>query len=84
MRDWVRGSKGQWVTMGVPSDGSYGIPKDLVFGFPVICENGQYQIVQGLKIDEFSQQYLDKTLAELEAERQAVQPILDLGSSHIN
>lgn len=76
MRDWVRGSKGQWVTMGVPSDGSYGVPEGLVFGFPVTCENGQYQIVPNLEIDEFSQERMNRTLAELEEERQMIQDLL--------
>lgn len=76
IRDWVLGSNGKWVTMGVPSDGSYGIPKDVMFGFPVVCENGRYQIVQGLPIDEFSQQRIDATLAELEGERAAIQNLL--------
>ena len=48
MRDWVLGTDGKWVTMGVPSDGSYGIPKDVMYGLPVTCANGEYTIVQGL------------------------------------
>lgn len=73
IRDWALGSQGQWVTMGVPSDGSYGIPEGIVFGFPVITQQGEYQIVQGLDIDEFSQQRLDLTLQELIEERQAIE-----------
>lgn len=69
IRDWVLGTNGQWVTMGVPSDGSYGIPEGIVFGFPVTCANGEYQIVQGLEIDEFSQERINKTLKELEEEK---------------
>ncbi len=76
MRDWLRGSKGQWVTMGVPSDGSYGVPEGVVFGFPVICENGEYEIVQGLAMDDFSQARMATTLAELIEERDAVQHLL--------
>lgn len=76
MRDWLLGSNGRWVTMGVSSDGSYGIPKGLIFGFPVICEDGDYQIVQGLSFDSFSQQFIDTTLAELEAERTAVEHLI--------
>lgn len=76
IRDWALGSQGQWVTMGVPSDGSYGIPKGIVFGFPVITENGQYRIVQGLEIDAESQHYLDVTLQELQDEIQAIQHLL--------
>ena len=76
MRDWLRGSKGQWVTMGVPSDGSYGVPEGVVFGFPVICENGEYEIVQGLAMDDFSQARMATTFAELIEERDAVQHLL--------
>ena len=76
MHDWVLGSNGRWVTMGIPSDGSYGVPEDFVFGVPVICEGGQYQRVQGLPIDEFSQSCLNKTLAELQEERDGVKHLL--------
>jgi len=72
VRDWVLGSGGKWVTQGVPSDGSYGIPEGIVFGFPVITEKGEYRIVKDLPIDAFSQGYLDKTLAELIEERDGV------------
>jgi malate dehydrogenase len=65
VRDWVLGTNGKWVTMGIPSDGSYGIPKDTIFGFPVTVENGEYKIVQGLEIDAFSQERIDLTLKEL-------------------
>ena len=65
MRDWALGTNGQWVTMGIPSDGHYGIPNDVMFGFPVTCEAGSYRIVEGLPIDAFSQQCIDKTLKEL-------------------
>ena len=76
IRDWVLGTNGKWVTMGVPSDGSYGIPAETVFGFPVTCENGEYKIVQGLEIDGFSQERIDKTLAELQAEKDGVKDLL--------
>ena len=76
IRDWVLGTNGKWVTMGVPSDGSYGIPAETMFGFPVICENGEYKIVQGLEIDAFSQERIDKTLAELQAEKDGVKDLL--------
>ena len=77
MRDWVLGTPdGDWVSMGVASDGSYGIPESLMFSFPVTCKNGDYSIVQGLKIDEFSQSKLDATQKELEEERDAVAKIL--------
>lgn len=76
VRDWVLGTNGRWVTMGVPSDGSYGIPEGVVFGFPVTCENGEYKIVQGLDIDEFSQERINITLQELEEEKAGVQDLL--------
>lgn len=72
MRDWALGSNGEWVTMGIPSDGSYGIPKGVMFGFPVTTENGEYQIVQDLQIDDFSQERINITLNELEEERAAI------------
>ncbi|MDH6590835.1 malate dehydrogenase [Variovorax sp. TBS-050B] len=76
MRDWALGSNGKWVTMGVPSNGEYGIPKDVIFGFPVITENGKYKIVEGLEIDAFSQERIDKTLAELQGEQDGVKHLL--------
>jgi len=76
IRDWVLGTNGKWVTMGIPSDGSYGIPVDTMFGFPVTVENGKYTIVQGLPIDEFSQACINKTLAELEEEKAGVAHLL--------
>ena len=72
MRDWALGTNGEWVTMGIPSDGSYGIPEGVMFGFPVTTENGEYKIVQGLEIDEFSRERINVTLDELEGERAAV------------
>ncbi|RMX06411.1 malate dehydrogenase [Corticibacter populi] len=76
IHDWALGSNGHWVTMGVPSNGEYGIPKDVIFGFPVITENGKYKIVEGLDIDAFSQERLDKTLAELLGEQDGVKHLL--------
>ena len=76
MHDWALGTGGEWVTMGVPSNGDYGIPKDVMFGFPVTCEGGRYQIVQGLPIDEFSKGCMDKTLAELLSEQDGVKHLL--------
>ncbi len=76
IRDWVLGSNGKWTTMGIPSDGSYGIPEGVIFGFPVITENGKYTIVQDLPVDDFSQKAIDKTLAELEEERSGVSHLL--------
>lgn len=76
MRDWVLGSNGRWVTMGVPSDGSYGIPEGIVYGVPVTTAGGEYTRVQGLEIDTFSRQRMDQTLAELEEERAGVAHLL--------
>ncbi|MBC8058316.1 MAG: malate dehydrogenase [Rhizobiales bacterium] len=76
MRDWALGTQGKWVTMGVPSDGQYGIPKDVMFGFPVITENGKYKVVEGLAIDAFSQERINVTLAELQAEQDGVKHLL--------
>jgi len=76
MHDWVLGTAGRWVSMGVASDGSYGIPADTMFGFPVTCERGDWRLVAGLSIDEFSRTALDRTLAELNEERQAVAHLL--------
>ncbi|QEL54244.1 malate dehydrogenase [Chromobacterium paludis] len=72
IHDWVLGSNGKWVTMGIPSDGSYGIPEGVMYGVPVVCENGEYKRVEGLEIDAFSRERMDLTLAELEEERAAI------------
>ncbi|MBK9573979.1 MAG: malate dehydrogenase [Rhodoferax sp.] len=72
MRDWALGTNGKWVTMGIPSDGQYGIPKDIVFGFAVTCSGGDYKLVEGLTVDEFSQTCIDKTLKELQDEQAGV------------
>ncbi len=76
MRDWALGTNGKWVTMGVPSNGEYGIPKDTMFGYPVTCANGEYTIVKDLPIDAFSQECINKTLAELEGEKDGVKHLL--------
>jgi malate dehydrogenase len=76
IRDWVLGTNGKWVTMGVPSDGSYGIPQDVMYGFPVTCAGGKYEIVKGLAIDEFSRAKMDNTLKELLEERDGVAHLL--------
>jgi malate dehydrogenase len=76
MRDWVLGSHGKWVTMGIPSDGQYDIPQDTMFGFAVTCDGGEYSIVQDLPIDEFSQGCINKTLKELQEEQAAVVHLL--------
>ena len=79
VRDWVLGSQGEWTTMGVPSDGSYGIPEGVIYGFPTICLNGDYQIIPDLNIDEFSRSKMNGTLQELEEERSAISHLLDQG-----
>ena len=76
MHDWFLGTNGRWVTMGIPSDGSYGIPEDTMFGVPVTCDAGAYKRVEGLPIDAFSQSCIDKTLAELMEERDGVKHLL--------
>ena len=76
IRDWVLGTNGKWVTMGVPSDGSYGIPEGVMYGVPVTCANGEYTRIEGLPVDAFSRAAMDKTLAELEEERAGVADLL--------
>jgi len=76
VRDWVAGSKdGDWVTMGVPSDGSYGIPEGVIFGYPVTCRGGQYRVVKGVEVSEFSRKRIDATLKELQEERDSVKQL---------
>jgi malate dehydrogenase len=76
IHDWVLGSNGKWVTMGVPSDGSYGIPDGVMYGVPCTTENGKYTVIKGLEIDEFSRSKMDATLKELEEERAGVAHLL--------
>ncbi|WP_062203344.1 malate dehydrogenase [Aureimonas sp. AU12] len=76
MRDWISGSDGDWVSMGISSDGSYGIPEGLMCGVPVVCKDGQYERVTGLTVDGFAREMLDKTVAELAEEREAVKALL--------
>ena len=77
IRDWFRGSaQGDWVSMGIPSDGSYGIPEGVIYSYPVVCRGGNYEIVQGLAIDEFSRQRMDATHQELLEERDGVKDLL--------
>ena len=77
IRDWFRGSAaGDWVSMGIPSDGSYGIPEGVIYSYPVICRGGHYEIVQGLAIDEFSRKRMDATHQELLEERDGVKDLL--------
>lgn len=73
MRDWALGTPaGDWTTMGIPSDGSYGIPEGVVYGFPVTCSNGTYSIVQGLEVSDFSRERMTATYTELLEERDGV------------
>ena len=73
MRDWALGTpEGDWVSMAVPSDGSYGVPEGLISSFPVTCTDGEWSIVQGLDIDEFSRARIDASVAELAEERDTV------------
>jgi malate dehydrogenase len=76
MRDWALGTNGKIVSMAIPSDGSYGIPEGLMYSFPVTCEGGKYTIVQGLEINDFSRDLMDKTAAELSEERDGVKHLL--------
>jgi malate dehydrogenase len=76
MHDWALGSNGKWVSMGVPSDGSYGIQPGVVYGYPCICKDGQYEIVQGLSVDEFSRGRMTATETELREERAAIEELL--------
>jgi malate dehydrogenase len=77
VRDWMLGTpEGNWVSMAVPSDGSYGIPAGVIYGYPVTCLNGDYQIVQGLEIGEFSHQRMTTTYVELTEEREGVKELL--------
>ncbi len=74
--DWLSGTHGKWVTMGLPSDGSYGIPEGIIYGFPVTCADSRYQIVKGLEIDAFSREKMNATLMELQEERDGVKHLL--------
>ena len=67
---------GDWVTMGVPSDGSYGIAEGVMFGYPVTCKGGAYQVVKGIDISDFSRKRIDATLKELHEERDGVKHLL--------
>ena len=76
IRSWVQGTpEGDWVSMAVPSDGSYGVPEGLISSFPCTCVNGEYKIVQGLDIDAFSRARIDASVAELGEERDAVRQL---------
>jgi malate dehydrogenase len=77
VRDWVMGTpEGDWVTMGIPADGSYGIAEGVLYGHPVTCKGGQYQIVKGIEISDFSRKRMDATLKELHEERDGIKQLL--------
>jgi malate dehydrogenase len=77
IRDWVAGTRdGDWVSMGIPSDGSYGIAEGVIYGYPVTCKDGQYQIVKGLEVSDFSRGRMNATLKELHEERDGVKHLL--------
>ena len=76
IHDWVLGTNGKWVTMGIPSKGEYGIPAEVIYGFPVVCENGEYKMIEGLEIDEFSRERMTHTLNELLEEQAGVKHLL--------
>jgi malate dehydrogenase len=77
VRDWVLGTReGDWVTMGIPSDGSYGIPEGVLYGYPVTCKGGKYDLVKGIEVSEFSRKRMDATLKELHEERDGVKHLL--------
>jgi malate dehydrogenase len=74
IHDWVLGTpEGDWTSMSIPSDGSYGVPEGIISSFPVTCAGGEYSIVQGLEIDDFSRERIDASVAELQEEREAVE-----------
>jgi malate dehydrogenase len=77
IRDWSLGTRdGDWVSMGVPSDGSYGIPEGVLYGYPVTCNGGKYEIVKGIEVSDFSRKRMDATLKELHEERDGVKHLL--------
>src|SRR6185295_20167608 len=77
VRDWVNGTPdGDWVSMAVPSDGSYGVKEGVIYSYPVTCKNGEYQLVQGLSISDFSRNRMDATEKELREERDGVKELL--------
>ena len=76
VRDWVLGTNGRWVTMGIASNGEYDIPKDVIYGFPCTCTDGKYEMVKGLEIDAFSRERMNLTLQELLDEQDGVKHLL--------
>jgi len=77
VRDWVHGTReGDWVSMGLPSDGSYGIPEGVIYGYPAVCKGGRYEIVKGIEVSEFSRARMQATLKELHEERDSIRSLL--------
>jgi len=77
IRNWVHGTRaGDWVSMGIPSDGSYGIPEGVIYGHPVTCKGGKYKIVKGIDVSDFSRARMNATLKELHEEREGIGPLL--------
>ena len=77
VRDWVKGTRaGDWISMGIPSDGSYGIPDGVIYGYPCVCRNGKYQVVKGIDVSDFSRTRMMATLKELHEERDSIKHLL--------
>jgi malate dehydrogenase len=80
VRDWVHGTaRGDWVSMGIPADGSYGIPEGVLYGMPVVCKDGAFEVVQGLKVGAFARSKMSATLQELHEERDGIRELLRVG-----
>jgi len=77
VRDWIFGTReGDWVSMGIPSDGSYDIPEGVIYGYPCVCRNGKYEIVKGLEVSAFSRSRMQATLKELHEERDSIKQLI--------
>ncbi|MBI3375684.1 MAG: malate dehydrogenase [Betaproteobacteria bacterium] len=77
VRNWVLGSpEGDWVSMGIPADGNYGIGEGVLYGYPVTCKGGEYQVVKGIEVSEFARKHMDATLKELHEERDGIKHLL--------
>jgi malate dehydrogenase len=77
VHDWIHGTPaGDWVSMGIPSDGSYGIPEGIIYGYPVTCRDGRYEIVKGIELSDFSKARMQATLKELHEERDSIKQLL--------
>jgi malate dehydrogenase len=77
VRDWVYGTRdGDWVSMGLPADGSYGIAEGVIYGYPAVCKGGKYEIVKGIEVSEFSRARMQATLKELHEERDSIRQLL--------